>query len=841
MVFSFARRLAGFLLLFALLQLPGLAIAQDAVTASDQPPAVAAAETALARSETRLSTLSEAVEDDAVDEAQLVELKVELDDLAQQMLEIGVSLRPVLSEIKARSTVLGDPPAEGAPAEAPETVAAREALAKERAQINALTGRAEAVSIRANRLGDMINERRKALFADTLTQRTPINGALFDQAASALSSEMRSFKSIVGSWVSFVWTFKFEALMASVFLSLLTGLFISMVGSRFIGRFINRDPANEAPSYLQRLTVAFWSAILPTAAVAAAFLAVLALMSAFSVLRDDITALLSAFSAAIIGLVLIARVAKGILAPRKPNWRLIRFTNRGARRIYHLILAMTLINAADFLLGKISSILGSPVIVTVVNSLVATILIGLILVGASRVKPMVGAAGDITAPGHAWPRWVQVALTVSGVGMVVLSLGGYVGLSKFISEQILLTGTILALIYIGFQSGHAVMEPGNFAQTRLGAKISRRFNPSAVRMDQIGLAAGLVIDVLVLIIGIPLILLQWGFRIQDIQLLLYRAVTNIQIGGISISLSGILIGLVLFIGLVVVTRLFQRWLDSTVMARSQMDPGVRNSIRTSIGYLGVVIAALFGVLAAGIDLSSLAIVAGALSLGIGFGLQNIVSNFVSGLILLAERPFKAGDWVQTGSTEGFVKRISVRATEIETFEKQSIIVPNSELINGTVGNWNHRNSLGRADVMVGAGYDADPEEVLRILEEIALAHPLVLRNPPPVVHFVDFGASSLDFVVKVFLADVLSQMAVKNDLRVAIYKRFKAEGIEIPFPKSDVNFTLKNVPDELLQQLAKSAGATGAKDSDEQDGPDAAKSSGGQPRRDAPEDGEADS
>ena len=160
---------------------------------------------------------------------------------------------------------------------------------------------------------------------------------------------------------------------------------------------------------------------------------------------------------------------------------------------------------------------------------------------------------------------------------------------------------------------------------------------------------------MVLLLGVPMILLQWGFQIQDIELWFYRILTEIRIGGITISLVGIFFGILLFMIGLLATRGFQRWLDGSVMSRGQMDAGVRNSIKTGIGYLGVAVAGLIGISAAGIDLSSLALVAGALSLGIGFGLQNIVSNFVSGLILLAERPFKVGDWVVTGTTEGFVK------------------------------------------------------------------------------------------------------------------------------------------------------------------------------------------
>ncbi len=202
-------------------------------------------------------------------------------------------------------------------------------------------------------------------------------------------------------------------------------------------------------------------------------------------------------------------------------------------------------------------------------------------------------------------------------------------------------------------------------------------------------------------------------------------------------------------------------------------------MRTGVGYLGTALAGLIGISAAGIDLSSFALVAGALSLGIGFGLQNIVSNFVSGLILLAERPFKVGDWVATGTTEGFVRRISVRATEIETFQRQSIIVPNSQLINNSVGNWTHRNNLGRVDLEVRVSQENDPRHVINVLQELAGVQAGVLRNPEPFVIFSGFGPSSLDFKLCLYIPDVMNSRVVKNETRIAIFERFKTEAIEL--------------------------------------------------------------
>jgi small-conductance mechanosensitive channel len=285
---------------------------------------------------------------------------------------------------------------------------------------------------------------------------------------------------------------------------------------------------------------------------------------------------------------------------------------------------------------------------------------------------------------------------------------------------------------------------------------------------------------MIVVVFLPLILLMWGFQPGDIQAWGYRLATGLTIGSATISVTGILSGLVIFVIGYFLTRWFQGWLDGSVMARGKVDAGVRNSIRLAVGYAGVAVAALVGVSAAGIDLSNLALVAGALSLGIGFGLQNVVSNFVSGLILLAERPFKVGDWIVAGDVSGTVKKISVRATEIETFQRQSVILPNSNLINNAVGNWTHRNKLGRVEVKVGVAYGMDVKRAYEILLEIARAHPLVLKNPEPFVLFSNFGTAALEFEIRVFLADIMNGSSVQNDIRFEILDRFARENIEIP-------------------------------------------------------------
>jgi small-conductance mechanosensitive channel len=268
-----------------------------------------------------------------------------------------------------------------------------------------------------------------------------------------------------------------------------------------------------------------------------------------------------------------------------------------------------------------------------------------------------------------------------------------------------------------------------------------------------------------------------------------------KIGELHLSLHAIMAAIVLLMVLLVVTRLVQRWLEKEFLPRTRIEPSLQLSIVTIFGYLGGITAIALGLTGLGFDLQKIALIAGALSVGIGFGLQSIVSNFVSGLILLTERPIRVGDSIVVKGEEGWVRRVRVRATEIETFDRASVIIPNSELITGVVKNWTRANTLGRVVVKVGVAYESDPDQVRDILSEIARAHAQVVQPPPPGAFLVSLGENALEFELRCVVVDVEKSLSVKSDLHYAIIKRFREAAIEIPYPQRELRWREQRASD----------------------------------------------
>jgi small-conductance mechanosensitive channel len=239
--------------------------------------------------------------------------------------------------------------------------------------------------------------------------------------------------------------------------------------------------------------------------------------------------------------------------------------------------------------------------------------------------------------------------------------------------------------------------------------------------------------------------------------------------------------------LLLLTGRIKTWLVKRAFSRSSVDIGVRTAIGSIARYIIVALGFIIILQTAGLDLSGLAVLAGALGIGIGFGLQNITTNFISGIIILLERPIKVGDRIQIEDVNGDVIAISLRATTIVTNDNIAVLVPNSEFVSSKVVNWSYTNRDVRFHVPVGVSYNSDPVLVRNTLLQAAENHPGVLKNPKPDVLFREFGDSSLNFDLRVWTREYTSRHGVlHSELNFTILELFRENGIEIPYPQRDV-------------------------------------------------------
>ncbi len=277
-----------------------------------------------------------------------------------------------------------------------------------------------------------------------------------------------------------------------------------------------------------------------------------------------------------------------------------------------------------------------------------------------------------------------------------------------------------------------------------------------------------------------------------------------HLGNVAVSPELLVEALVFLVLLTALTRLSRRFLRSEILSRTEMDQGQRYAIERTFGYVVFALGLFVGMQIVGLNVSSLAFLGGAVGIGVGFGLQNIASNFASGLILLLERPIKVGDRIEVGKLNGDVVRIGGRSTWVRTNDNLIIIVPNSEFTNGQVTNWTANDRRARFSFPVGVAYGSDPEAVRSVLLAVARQHPDVLNDPAPEALIASFGDSSINFELRVWtIAQIQTPSRLKSDLYFEMVRQFAAHAIEIPFPQRDVY--IKAIPE--LRQAAASEGA----------------------------------
>lgn len=480
------------------------------------------------------------------------------------------------------------------------------------------------------------------------------------------------------------------------------------------------------------------------------------------------------------GIVIFAMwLGRSLFSPRLPHQRFIVMTDGDALRACRLTIALGVVLAIEIAMEQlVHGLVMSPGGASVLSFLVVLASSILLWMMAIVLRQM-GDGDGAAQPGHAidFRRYTVQAMKLVALASAVLAAAGYIELSHEALLPTLLTLGTIALGILTFKRTMAI-SAAIFGHASAEQRHSMQLLP-------------VLYGFIIIMVSAPLIALIWGVRAAELGDAMSALKNGVEVGSFRISAGDVLMfGFVFLIGYAL-TRLVQRLIQASILSVLDIDKGVQAALITGIGYVGLTISALVAITSAGLDLSSLAIVAGALSVGVGLGLQSVVSNFVSGIILLIERPVKVGDWVDVAGHAGIVAKISVRSTRLRTVDRDDVIIPNSELIAGVVRNRTYANNSGRIDLRVGIAYGSDTHIADTILRGAALAHPEVEKLPAPTVLLEEFGDSALVLRLLCFVDDVSRAVTIESDLRFAIYKQLSEAGISLPFPQREV--TLRSV------------------------------------------------
>ncbi len=722
-----------------------------------------------------------------ITDQRLIDHRNTLEDIRIKALGQSGNLDDPIKEISEQVAKLGPPPAEGQ-TESVEIGAQRKLLNDVLNRLQGAKTQLELVAVEAEQQSGRASAIQRSQFFQRIfeSSKSILNPNLWSDAGSGLTVFLQRLGALIGNW----WNDIQHTANATSLLLLPAIVFLILAVWWLAGRILRerykaRSLESDFPDNLDRL----WRVVRATLGcfilVSILFFVVQGYLqnagfvtARFNLVLDGLAAITT--SVLVTG-VLVYRIA----APQQPDWRLIDLDDAAASRFALLATICGALSGTTDAFRNLADGLYLPVSYSIGQSALAScimlILLALLLLNFRNQSGLVEKS-----PSHrAYFRWSGVFLAPTWLLIVLATVAllfGYIALANFIVFKLFDTALVVTFLVLlhhtADEAVHISFDPSSY----LGRSIRRVSGLGERAIERAGLLFRVSVDILLALVGLPILFLLWTVTWIDFRALANKAFFGFEIGSVTVSpWSVLLVAFVLFAG-IAITKLIVDWLNRRILLETRVDKGVQDSIRKSVSYAGYIIAAAFALTTAGLEFSNLAIIAGALGVGIGFGLQSIVNNFVSGLILLAERPIRVGDWVSVPAGEGLVKKINVRATEIETFDGCSIIVPNSNLITEPVKNWTHSDTMGRFTVNVSVAYDSDAEMVRDLLLQLTKAHPNVLTYPEPVVTLQKFGTYSLDFEIKATVGDIFYGVFVASDVRFAVLRAFHEKGIVIPQP-----------------------------------------------------------
>ena len=784
-----ALRLLAVLALIAALDAPASLLAQG------QAPITETVQQKLDRWQAEAELIDDVLTGGPVDEAQVDTMRAALEQQRSQIRPMIEAAEAELAPLRKQLDALGEPPPEDgqeAPAVAEERAELNDAIAKVEAKLKQ-AGQADARA--SAQLAKLAEVRRQVFTRQLLTRSASVlEPGVLEQAGKSIGDLAQSLEAETAERIS---TSRMSAQFVArilVPIGLLVGALIMVLGLKRAALRRLMQPVPEGATRKRRVATAI--AVTLVRLLIPALALGMALVAAWNsgLLGPEGDILLRGLANTLMVVIGAYALGGAFYAPHSPELRLSSLSEKDAVSAHHWLMGLAATVGLDRVLVVHGEKLGLSIeALAVLNT--GLLILGSITVwglsrhlsGGARARfgPAKGRVAGIEPDDRA-ERPFELARALSGAAILIariaavaapgLALLGFFAASRFVFYPVVFSGAVVGSCILLF-----FVVQDSVDRITAHAEGGTQAAPSRIRLVPIAVAF------LMFCGALPVLALIWGADSTDLAAVWRWISDGFAIGDVVISPLDFFSFLLVFAVGYVLTRVIQGVLGRSVLPVTGLDSGAKAAISAGVGYLGIILSALVAISATGLDLSNLAIVAGALSVGIGFGLQNVVNNFVSGVILLVERPIKTGDWVEINGIHGTVQKVNVRSTQIQTFDRSTMFVPNADLIANTVTNWTHGNSLGRIIVKVGVAYGSDTRQVEEILLEIAKAHPMILHQPEPFILFMGFGADSLDFEIRGVLRDVLWIYRVTSDLNHDIYRRFGEEGIEIPFAQRDLH------------------------------------------------------
>lgn len=730
-----------------------------------------------------------------------------VEELARILKSVSDELAPKAEAMRSRLKELGPKPDEKSDPESADITKERDDRDRALKELDDSVKLARALSVQADQIMTAIADQRRSIFTNKLFERSEslLSPHLWLDVIGNIGHDLKALGVVSNDTLNRI--IESAGALGTLTLALAIAIVI-IVAAKIRHRalaFMARDALFGEPTPFRVASRAALLALISLLVPVAATALIVTTVDALDILPARVEPV---FSVVLWGLVYISFVrglAEAVLAPDRPEWRVIPLSNESAIRIVWIATHISILILADSTFETVSKAIAAGLGLTVLTKAIFSVLIVWTLVrGLKSITPAAKSdAQDMPVPDPG--SSLAAILRIIGWGLVIVILGsvltGYSAFSAFVADQISWIGIIVTVIYLLARLSSLAIEGFLLEETRFSTTIRTASGLSKRSLEQLGVLLSGGVQVLILGLGLLLALAPWGVESGDVLYSLKAAIFGFTIGDVTFSFAAAFSAIVFFGIAILVTRALQRWLTAKYLPHTQLDSGIRNSITTGIGYLGVLVAITLSLSTLGLSLDKITIVAGALSVGIGFGLQSIVNNFVSGLILLWERGIRVGDWIVVGEEQGIVKRINVRATEIETFDKAVMIVPNSSLISGTVKNRVHSNRMGRIVIPVPVNRDADSAKVSEILASIATANRTVLKRPEPAVHFKRIGDTVKEFELVCFIAEVDDGSKVTSDLIFNIDRQLMEIGIGDTKPRTVLTIEGLSTLEERINRI----------------------------------------